>query len=72
MQRALCIVEPLGGAGVAFRPKDLELAAELLGGLVYDNELRSAVIAGQRARLTDFAPARVAASLREKLEKIAS
>lgn len=50
------VPETLGGAGVTFSPKDLEVAAELLGGLVYDQPLRTAVINGQRARLAAFAP----------------
>ena len=48
------VPETLGGAGVCFTPKDLEWAAELLGMLVYDEELRTAVIARQRKRVTDF------------------
>ena len=48
------VPETLGGAGVAFSPKDLEYAAELLGLLVYDGDIRSGVIAGQRRRLADF------------------
>ena len=50
------VPETLGGAGVSFRPKDLEIAAELLGGLIYDEAFRRGVIAGQRARVRDFAP----------------
>ena len=33
---AAAVPETLGGAGVSFAPKDLEYAAELLGGLIYD------------------------------------
>jgi glycosyltransferase involved in cell wall biosynthesis len=51
---AAAVPDTLGGAGVAFAPKDLEYAAELLGSLAYDDDLRSAVIAGQRRRLQDF------------------
>jgi glycosyltransferase involved in cell wall biosynthesis len=51
---AAAIPETLGGAGVCFAPKDLELAAEWLGALVYDEPLRQQVIAGQRRRLADF------------------
>lgn len=53
------VPETLGGAGVLFSPKDLEFAAELLGTLVYDRDVRDAVIAGQRARLAAFAPERI-------------
>ena len=42
------VPETLGGAGFAFRPKDLEVAAEMLGMLVYDRPLRERVLAGQR------------------------
>ncbi len=52
------VPETLGGAGVTFSPKDLEYASELLGLLVYDDDLREAVIAGQRRRLEDFTDAR--------------
>jgi L-malate glycosyltransferase len=64
---AAAVPETLGGAGVCFAPKDLEHAAELLGALVYDEPFRSDVIAGQRRRLTDFAPATFASRLRETL-----
>ena len=48
------VPETLGGAGLLFAPKDLERAAELLGMLVYDDEVRDAVLAGQRRRLAAF------------------
>lgn len=51
---AAAVPETLGGSGVCFEPKDLELAAEWLGALVYDEPLRRQVIAGQRRRLADF------------------
>ena len=51
---AAAVPETLGGAGVQFAPKDLEYAAELLGSLAFDDELRARVIAGQRRRLADF------------------
>ena len=35
-------------------PKDLEYAAELLGELAFNDDLRARVIAGQRRRLEDF------------------
>ena len=46
--------DTLGGAGVCWSPKDLEYAAELLGQLAFDPEMRAKVIAGQRRRLEDF------------------
>jgi glycosyltransferase involved in cell wall biosynthesis len=53
------VPETLGGAGVAFAPKDLEYAAELMGALVHDEDVRSRVLEGQRRRLADFSPARI-------------
>ena len=55
---AAAVPDTLGGAGVQFAPKDLEYAAELLGALAFDDELRAGVIAGQRRRLADFGDAR--------------
>jgi glycosyltransferase involved in cell wall biosynthesis len=60
---ATAVPDTLGGAGVTFTPKDLELAAELLGQLAYDETLRARVIAGQRRRLADFGDDRIRASL---------
>ena len=57
------IPDTLGGAGVQFQPKDLELAAELLGELAYNPSLRAQVIAGQRKRLADFGDIRIRQSL---------
>jgi L-malate glycosyltransferase len=59
------VPETLGGAGVSFAPKDLEHAAELLGALVYDEPLRSDVIAGQRQRLQDFSRDKFEARLKK-------
>lgn len=53
------VPDTLGGAGLCFAPKDLELAAELLGELTYNHDLRARVIAGQRRRLEDFGDARI-------------
>ena len=53
------VPDTLAGAGVQFHPKDLELAAELLGELAYNDTLRAQVIAGQRRRLRDFGDARI-------------
>ena len=61
---AAAVPETLGGAGVSFAPKDLEVAAELMGAMVYDEPFRQGVIAGQRRRLADFSPGRLAASVR--------
>ncbi len=64
------VPETLGGAGVLFSPKDLEHAAELLAMLVYDRDVRRAVLDGQRRRLRDFAPERVEERLLEGLDRL--
>jgi L-malate glycosyltransferase len=66
------VPETLGGAGLLFEPKDLEVAAELLGSVVYDRQIRSGVLEGQRRRLQDFAPARIEQKLKETLAPFAS
>jgi glycosyltransferase involved in cell wall biosynthesis len=52
--RSTAVPDTLSGAGVEFFPKDLEYAAELLGALVFDEEVRTPVLEGQRRRLKDF------------------
>jgi glycosyltransferase involved in cell wall biosynthesis len=64
------VPETLGGAGVLFTPKDLELAAEMLGMLVYDRSVRERVLEGQRRRMQAFTPAAVDARLGEALGRI--
>jgi L-malate glycosyltransferase len=60
---AAAVPDTLGGAGVQFAPKDLEFAAELLGELAFNDNLRASVIEGQRRRLDDFGPARISREL---------
>jgi L-malate glycosyltransferase len=60
---AAAVPDTLGGAGVQFAPKDLEVAAELLGALAFDDRLRAGVIAGQRRRLMDFGDERITREL---------
>jgi glycosyltransferase involved in cell wall biosynthesis len=48
------VTETLGGAGVTFAPKDMEYAAELLGQLAFDPDVRARVIEGQSRRLEAF------------------
>ena len=60
---AAAVPDTLGGAGVQFAPKDLEFAAELLGELAFNDDLRASVIAGQRRRLQDFGDARITREL---------
>ena len=65
------VPETLGGAGVSFAPKDLEQAAELLGGLIYDDPFRRGVLEGQRRRVLDFGRDRLASRLQAVLEAVA-
>ena len=65
------VPETLGGAGVLFEPKDLEHAAELLGLLVYDEDVRRDVLAGQRRRLQDFSTERLTPRLEALLSQVA-
>jgi len=60
---AAAVPETLGGAGIQFAPKDLEYAAELMGALAFDDDLRAGVFAGQRQRLEAFSDARMQSSL---------
>jgi glycosyltransferase involved in cell wall biosynthesis len=64
------VPDTLGGAGVQFSPKDLEFAAELLGELAYNDDLRAQVIAGQQRRLADFGPERLSRDLTELLSMV--
>jgi glycosyltransferase involved in cell wall biosynthesis len=61
---AAAVPETLGGAGVQFAPKDLEYAAELMGALAFDDQLRAGVLAGQRKRLAAFSDTHVQSALR--------
>ncbi len=67
---AAAVPDTLGGAGVQFAPKDLEIAAELLGALAFDDDLRASVIAGQRRRLADFGDARIRSELATVLHQL--
>jgi len=64
------VPETLGGAGILFSPKDLEVAAELLGTLVYDRTVRQQILEGQRRRLADFALARTEQRLLDTLAQL--
>ncbi|HXG89411.1 MAG TPA: glycosyltransferase family 4 protein [Vicinamibacterales bacterium] len=64
------VPDTLGGAGVQFGPKDLEFAAELLGELTFNEELRARVVAGQRRRLEDFGEARLQRDLNRLLSMV--
>jgi L-malate glycosyltransferase len=64
------VPDTLGGAGVQFSPKDLEFAAELLGELAYNDDLRERVLEGQRQRLAAFGDARLADDLTRLLSMV--
>jgi glycosyltransferase involved in cell wall biosynthesis len=66
------VPETLGSAGVLFSPKDLEYAAELLAILADDEDVRAAVIAGQRARVAEFGDSRIARDLTAVINRVAS
>ena len=57
------VPETLGGAGMLFAPKDLEVAAEMLGMLVYDRPLRGARARGPAATAARLRAGRIAARL---------
>jgi glycosyltransferase involved in cell wall biosynthesis len=67
---AAAVPDTLAGAGVQFAPKDLEIAAELLGALAFEDDLRASVIAGQRRRLADFGDARIRSELATVLQQL--
>jgi L-malate glycosyltransferase len=67
---AAAVPDTLGGAGIQFAPKDLEYAAELLGALAFDDDLRGQVIAGQRRRLADFGDARIVRELTSVIHQL--
>ena len=64
------VPETLGGAGLLFSPKDLEIASELLGTVVYDRTVREQVLARQRQRVEAFRPAAVESALRGVLASV--
>jgi glycosyltransferase involved in cell wall biosynthesis len=67
---AAAVPDTLAGAGVQFAPKDLEVAAELLGSLAFDDDLRAQVIAGQRRRLAAFGDAQITRDLTAMLHTL--
>jgi glycosyltransferase involved in cell wall biosynthesis len=68
--RAAAVPHTLGEAGIQFDQKRIPEVAELAYCLATDQDLRRAVIAGQRRRLPAFAPAAVEAALRSYLESL--
>jgi len=68
---AAAVPDTLGGAGVQFRPKDLEYAAELLGELAFNERVRAQVLEGQRRRLAEFGDARIERELAAIIRRVA-
>jgi glycosyltransferase involved in cell wall biosynthesis len=68
--RAAAVPDTLGPAGLQFCEKRIPEVAELAHLLASDAHLRGAVLAGQRRRLADFAPAAVEAALKRHLESL--
>jgi glycosyltransferase involved in cell wall biosynthesis len=64
------VPETLGGAGVVFSPKDMEYAAELLGQLAFDDDVRHRIVEGQYRRLTAFGDDRLQAGLARLLAEV--
>jgi glycosyltransferase involved in cell wall biosynthesis len=64
------VPDTLAGAGIQFSPKDFEFAAELLGELAYNEQLRARVIDGQRKRLQAFDDARLQHDLSRVLSMV--
>ena len=67
---AAAVPDTLGGAGIQFAPKDLEQAAELLGALTFDDDLRAGIIAGQRRRLAEFGDTRIVRELTSLVQSL--
>ena len=67
---ATAVRETLGGSGILVRRKEYSKVAELIGLLIADEDLRSRIVAGQRARLEDFLPARAKERLRMLLKDV--
>jgi len=63
------VPDTLAGAGVQFAPKNFEAAAEMLGLLAFDDDLRARVIQGQRDRLTCFLGDRIETACRDLVEQ---
>ena len=67
---ATAVPETLGDCGVLFGKLAYPEVAEMIHLLATDPAIRRSIIAGQRRRLDDFAPARVERQLRQVLERV--
>lgn len=68
--RVTAVGDTLGPAGVQFAQKRIDEMAEVAHRLASDETLRAGVLAGQRRRVADFAPAAVEATLRGHLDSL--
>ena len=64
------VPDTLDRAGVLFHALDRPVLAETIHRLVTDGALRQQIVAGQRARLADFAPERVEGQLKQVIEQV--
>jgi len=65
--KAAAVPETLAGAGVMFAEKRWDYAAEMMGRLAQDKNLRAKIIAGQRERLRRYESNNLAAELKKIL-----
>ncbi|MEI6809139.1 MAG: glycosyltransferase family 4 protein [bacterium] len=64
------VPETLDGAGVLFSEKRFNMIAEMMGKVVCDGSLRSAIIDGQRSRLTRYTSRNMESELKECLKPL--
>jgi L-malate glycosyltransferase len=64
------VPDTLGGAGVLFSEKKVDVVAEVAHALATDGPFREGVLAGQDRRLAALAPAAVESALREYMEAL--
>lgn len=67
---AAAVPETLAGAGIVFAEKKYEMIAEMMGRLAHDNELKSAVIEGQRKRIADYRARDLESELKQHLQPL--
>jgi glycosyltransferase involved in cell wall biosynthesis len=70
--RATGVPYAMGGAGVLISVKRYDVIAELIDLMLGDESQRRQIVAGQRRRLEDLAPDRVAATLRKHIRHLLS
>ncbi|MFQ5873789.1 MAG: glycosyltransferase, partial [Dehalococcoidia bacterium] len=67
---AAAVPYTLGDAGILIKEKNFSAIAEILHRVMTDPHFKSQVLAGQRRRLTDFAPKEVTAMLKLYLDEL--